>query len=88
MLVTAEQVKSAMIKQGLERVDHHRCGICNSMVFYSREGEQLYFNSGCGCSWSAPEPREWESASDWINMQSSSEHRDALKVKFGLLADG
>jgi len=84
MQVTGEQVKAAMIAANITRVDHHDCGGCGEMVFYSREGENLFFNPGCGCSWSQAEPRTWDSAADWINMQSSAEWRNKLRERFGL----
>lgn len=87
-MVTGEQVKEAAEKAGITRIDHHDCGGCGMMVFYSIHGGQLYFNPGCGCSWSPREPRSWESAADWINMQSrSGEYGDVgarIAAKFGI----
>jgi len=54
------------------------------MVFYSRDGEQLYFNPGCGCSWSPREPRSWDDAAVWINMQTSVEWRNKIAARFGI----
>ena len=85
-MITGEQVKDAMIEKGIEYVDHHECGICGVMVFYIREGEQLFFNSGCNCSHKGPEPRSWQSAADWINMQSNKEWREKLALRFGVAA--
>jgi len=84
--ITGEQVKTAMIEADIIRVDHHDCGGCGSMVFYSREGENLYFNPSCDCVsyYAPPEPREWEEAANWINMQSSEEWRTKLMKRFGL----
>ncbi len=86
MLVTGEEVKAAMIAANITHVDHHDCGGCFEMVFYSREGKHLFFNPRCGCSsgWSPPEPRDWSDAADWINMQSSTEWRNKLRARFGL----
>lgn len=83
--ITADEVKKAMISSGIDRVEHHGCSICGQMTFYFRDGEQLFFNSGCGCSWSEPKPRSWDSAADWINMQSNGEVRRKLKERFGFL---
>lgn len=87
MNVTGEQVKAAMIEAGITHVEHHDCGACGSRVFYSREGESLFFNPGCGCAWGPAEPRSWESAADWINMQSSPEWRNRLRERFGMPKD-
>lgn len=86
--VTAAQVRAAMIAANITYVDHHDCGGCGEMVFYSREGEQLFFNPGCGCSsWGAREPRDWQDAASWINMQSSPEWREKLAQRFGLTGE-
>ena len=85
-MFTGDQVEEAMIEKEIEQVDHHECGICGVMVYYSRIGDQLYFNPGCGCSYRGPEPRSWQSAADWINMQSNEEWRNKLAQRFGLAA--
>lgn len=69
-MVTGEQVKEAVQKAGITRVDHHECSICGHMVCHTVHGDQLYFNSGCGCSWSPPRPESWDDAAEYINMQS------------------
>lgn len=68
-MVTGAQVKEAAEKAGITRVDHHDCGGCGVMVYYSIHDGHLLFNPACGCSYSPPEPRSWQSAADWINMQ-------------------
>lgn len=87
-MVTGEQVKEAVEKAGITRIDHHDCGCCGQMVFYFVRDGQLYFNSGCGCSWSPAAPRTWDSAADWINMQSrSGDYGDVgakIAAKFGI----
>ena len=84
-MITGQKIKEAMIAKGIDRVNHHDCGLCGDMVFYSRIGEQLYFNSGCGCSryWTPPEPQSWDDAANWINMQND-EWRGKLSQQFGL----
>jgi hypothetical protein len=69
-LVTAEQVESAVKAAGISRIDHHDCSICGHMVCYTVNQGQLFFNPGCGCSWEPPQYRSWQSAADFINMQS------------------
>jgi hypothetical protein len=81
--VTGAQVLEAMKAANITHVDHHDCGGCGEMVFYSRFGDQLFFNPGCGCSYSPPEPRSWDEAADYINMQND-EWRAKLKALFGL----
>lgn len=85
-MITGKQVKEAMITKNINIVDHHNCSICGEMVFYSREGDNLYFNSSCGCclSSSPPQPREWEDAANWINMQGTKDMQLEIANKFGL----
>jgi ribosomal protein L37AE/L43A len=82
--VTGNQVREAMMAANITQVDHHECGICGEMTFYSREGCNLFFNAGCGCAWSPPQPREWNDAAEFINMQDA-EWQEKLKACFGLL---
>jgi hypothetical protein len=86
--VTGEEVKTAMVAAGIERVDHHDCGCCGMMVYYHRENDQLFFNPACDCVWhySPPEPRSWDEAADWINMQSDPKWNADLRARFGLTA--
>ena len=69
-MVTAKQVCEAVEQAGITRIDHHDCSICGHMVYYSVNQGQLFFNSGCGCSWSPARPSSWEEAAEYINMQS------------------
>lgn len=80
---TGEQVKAAMIAADIRRVDHHNCSGCGVMVFYFRVGEQLFFDPGCGCTRGRFEPRSWQSAAEWINMQSDPRWRDEIAASFG-----
>lgn len=83
--VTGEEVQAAMIKAGITRVDHHKCGACNYMVKYLREGDQLFFDSSCLCSSSALQPRAWDDAAEWINMQSNPGVSEKLALQFGVV---
>lgn len=84
--VTPEEVKAACLAAGLTRIDHHDCGGCGSMVFYSVVDGNLFFNPACDCTryWSPAEPRDWSEASDWINMQDDK-WRPKTAAKFGLI---
>ena len=82
--ITADRVKQAMISSNIDRVDHHECAGCGYMVNYTRYRDQLYFNPGCGCSWGASEPRSWQEAADWINMQTNPEVKEKLMKSFGI----
>ena len=84
MQITGEQLKQAMIAANITRVDHHDCGICGYMTAYVRQGELLYFDPGCDCSFrGALEPRPWEWAARWVNEQDA-EWQIKLAAAFGL----
>lgn len=51
---------------------------------YTRKAADLYFNSGCECSWSPPQWRSWDSAVEWINMQGAPEWQEKIAARFGL----
>lgn len=81
---TGAHVRQACLAAGITRIDHHRCGCCNVMVAYLVRDGLLYFDSGCGCSDSDPTLRDWSDAAEWINMQTNPEHKDRLRIAFGL----
>lgn len=75
-MVTAQQVKDAMIAAEIYRVDCHECSLCGHMVFWQRYDNDIYFQSSCGCGgWHPPAPREWQDAADSINMQTRTSER-------------
>jgi len=83
-MVTAEQVKTAAIAAGLTYIPHHDCGGCGAWVAHSIQDGNLFFEPGCDCSWSPPEPREWQSIADEINMQSSEEWKGKVMQRWGM----
>ena len=82
-MVTGEEVKQAVQAAGITSIPHHDCGLCGEWVQYTVRGDQLYFEPGCGCSWSPPEPRPWAGAANWINMQTNEDVRKKLMRRFG-----
>jgi hypothetical protein len=85
--VNGERVKEAMIAANIAFVDHHDCAICGGMVYYVRQGDLLYFDPHCGCGGSGPlEPRSWQDAADWINMQTP-EWQATIAKQFGIDLD-
>lgn len=83
-MVTGEQVRAAAMAAGITHIPHHECGCCGELVFYTVYDGDLYFNPACGCSWSLAEPRTWDSAANWINMQTNEDVRVRLMAKFGM----
>jgi hypothetical protein len=71
--VTAEEVKTNAINNGIVFIKHHECGICDTYVGYERINENLYFDSTCDCGYglSPLQPREWDELAEWINRQTT-----------------
>jgi len=82
--VTGAEVKAAMMEKNISVVKHHDCCICGVWVEYKRHEERLFFDSSCGCLGSDPEPREWDDAADWINMQSNPDNKKEIAARFGI----
>ena len=85
-IVTAEQVRIAMIEAKIVRVPHHDCGACGSVTAYVRRDNALFYDSNCDCTRKDSLPRQvpWGDAAEWINMQSKPETRRELAKRFGL----
>lgn len=87
MPVTAQEVRDACLACGTGlSIQHHKCSLCDCWVHYQVENGELFFAPGCGCSWSPMEPREWQDAADWINVQDNDKARNAIRAKFGMVA--
>lgn len=87
--VTAKQVKTACLAAKIVRVPHHDCGLCGSWTCYRVQDGNLFFDSSCDCCPpSEPQPRAWDDAADWINMQTDDVHRNRLMQAFGFPVDG
>lgn len=82
--VTAEQLRTAVAANRIMKIDHHACAMCKHVVFYSVVDGSLFFNGGCGCGWESPQGRSWQSAADWINMQTDETVRYHIMSRFGI----
>lgn len=71
-MVTGEQVREAVQKAGLTWVTNHDCSLCGVDVGYVINGDQVFYRSGCGCSWSPDRPISWDEVAEFINMQKRS----------------
>lgn len=83
-VITADDVRDAVEKKSIMRIDHHKCSMCDHMVFYSVVDGLLFFNGACGCAWESPQLRSWQSAADYINMQDNETSRLHIMKQFGL----
>lgn len=84
MAVTAEQVQAAVLAKRITKIDHHRCSMCQHMVFYSVIDGSLFFNAGCGCAWESPRACNWQEAANYINMQTDESVRLWVLKQFGM----
>ena len=82
-MITADAVQNAMLSSGETFFTLRQCGICGSTIGYSIRGGELYFEPACDCSYSPPEPRNFQSVADLINMQNP-EWQEKMKAKFFL----
>jgi hypothetical protein len=82
--VTADEVHKSVIENNISIVNHHDCCICGVWVKYMVVDGCLFFNASCGCSTRAPDPRKWDDAADWINMQSNPENKKSIAKQFGI----
>ena len=80
------EVKQAMIKANITSVFVRECSLCNYPLAYVRDGENIYFDSGCDCTRGGPNysHRDWSDVSDWINSQVYEDRKNELMKKFGL----
>jgi len=82
--VTANEIRDAVAKAGIKRIDHHNCGICGVMVCYEIDPSGPSFHSACGCSWSPPGPNRWPDLADWVNMQSDPKWQVEVRRLVGI----
>lgn len=86
MAVTAERVRAAVLAARITKINHHKCAMCNHMVFYSVVDGSLFFNAGCGCRWEPPRAANWQEAANLINEQTDETVRLYIMKQFGLEA--
>jgi hypothetical protein len=83
--VTPEQVRQGMADGAIVEVPHHACAFCKFMTRYVLGDDgQLWFDPGCHCNEGGWEPRSWQDAADWINMQPSDAIRIEIASRFGV----
>jgi len=84
--VNGEQVKTAAMTANIRTIEHHSCAICGYMTRYIHDDGRLFFDAGCYCgrTMSNLEPRSWDEAANWINMQSNEAVRVNIARRFGI----
>lgn len=82
--VTGDDVRDAVAKAKISRVQISRCSICHHEIGYVIGHEGPCFQSSCLCSWSPLVQRTWDEVAHMINRQTDEKARRAFMVKFGL----
>lgn len=86
--VTGEEVKAAVFAAGITYIQSGVCSLCGGSVGYDVFGPDLYFNSNCNCADFKPrEPRTWDYAAQWINMQTDETIQREIMTRFGMTTD-
>lgn len=83
-MITGEMVHQAMIREDITYVPHHACGGCGYTVQYIRKGDRLYFDASCACGSERREPRSWDQAAAWINLQCNETNMRDIARRFGV----
>jgi hypothetical protein len=86
--VTPEQVRDSCQRHGISVVRHHECAICKYPVAYVVHLDRLYFDPGCNCIDGCNrglQPRQWDSAAEWINTQPTIEQKTKTAALFGIV---
>ena len=86
-MVSAEEIRASVIKNGVHKLLIHDCAICREWVgyyFFSYPPHEVVFDSSCGCGRSYPRPCSWEDVAKHINMQTNEEYIKKLKEQLGL----
>lgn len=83
MPLTAEEVKNAVLANGIKFIMHHKCGVCQDFVgFVIRDGTP-FFDSSCDCASSGMRPYTWEYVTEFIDT-TDDETRSRLKKLIGI----
>ena len=66
-MLTAEQVKAAILNAHIIYIKHHKCSICDKSVGYVVQDGEVYFDSSCACTASGLlQNRSWQDLADFI----------------------
>lgn len=69
--VTAEQCRAIVKDKGFRRVGHHRCTLCGYQTAYVFDGDAVYFDPGCDCTYGRNvRPSSYESLAETFNRQT------------------
>ena len=89
-MITGHQLFNSVVNKGIKYIPHHNCSLCNCMVGYVVVDEiDLYFDATCDCvAVSDINYKTWDSAAEWVNMQTDETHRKELLKRFGIGTEG
>lgn len=89
-MITGEQVKAAALSARIAIVPSRDCSLCGYMCSYViRDDGNLYYDPGCYCTnrRGGREPRSWDDAANWINIQSDDDQREKIMRRFGFVRE-
>ena len=81
---TAEDFKRQAKLKNIVWWGIHECSMCGYGCGYKIDGDNLYYDNGCDCSYGGgPEPRNWENLASHYNMQSSEKYKKEMDKFWG-----
>lgn len=83
-MVTGKQVQDAVYAANVTYIPYYTCGCCGEVVAYFVQGGNLYLDPSCGCATFTIQPKSWDDAAEWINMQSDDTAKAKIMQKFRL----
>lgn len=71
-LVSAEDIRSAVVAAGIKEVQVRECSICGSKIGYIVAQGQLFYDGSCDCTniGSLLQPRSFKEIADTLNKLS------------------
>jgi len=82
--ITGKQLQEAMIANNTDVVVYREDDGTSSMMYYFREGDDLFLEVHRGCHHSTPIHKSWDEIADMINQQQSYDVKCRLATLFGI----
>ncbi len=78
---SADWIRQQATEKKASWLPNHACGLCGVDVGYLIYDQDVFYRSGCGCSWSSDRPSDFGEIANWLAMQSSDDIRDKIMAK-------
>lgn len=76
MIKTTQELKEQAEKIGLKRWNIHTCSMCGYSCGYIIEGDEVFYDAGCGCLYNPPQPRTWGDLTSAFNRNQPENNPD------------